>query len=91
MKGKLTKAQRRVLAGWYRSEQESQQSNGSNLWWDFYVPQYGRRGWTYFAIAAKLQRRGYLTKQHVAIELPCGGFYFAAQTTDKGRKALQYR
>lgn len=80
---KLTKAQRRVLAGCYRSQQEVL---ASEFWG--YVPNYGEHGRSYYGIVGKLIRRGYMTK-HQTVQLTRTHWVSMNLISDKGRKALQ--
>lgn len=79
---KLTRAQRRVLAGFYRTQTETL---ASNIW--TYVPNYGQRGRSYYGIVEKLIRRGYISR-HTTVQMSATWWISMNLVTDKGRAAL---
>jgi hypothetical protein len=81
MKRKLTKAQRRVLAGYLRTQRETLASDPLDD-----APPYGRRGYSYWGIVAKLVRRGYISEHQL---VQAGGWWILmCLVTAKGRAAL---
>ena len=78
---KLTKAQRRVLSGFLRTQRETL---AGETW--LYVPNYGQRGRSYYGIIDKLVCRGYISKHQV---VHTDGWWISMNlVTDKGYKAL---
>ena len=80
--GKLTKAQRRVLAGYYRAQRETL---ASEIW--TYVPNYGSRGRSYYGIVDKLIRRGYISRPQT-VQMSATWWIALNIVTPKGRAAL---
>jgi len=78
---RLTKAQRRVLAGFLRTQRETL---ASKTW--TYIHNYGQRGCSYYGIVHKLIRRGYISQRQI---MPVGEWWILMHiVTDKGHRAL---